>query len=71
MDYQSQYNKQQPPMTTQPANVVYMQAAPQQQVGPDPTNMTCPHCNAAIVSRMEQQPSMKTHLFCILLCALG
>ncbi|XP_058805857.1 lipopolysaccharide-induced tumor necrosis factor-alpha factor homolog [Phymastichus coffea] len=49
-------------------NVIILQDP---QVGPDPTTMTCPHCHATITTIVENHPSMKTHLFCILICALG
>ncbi|XP_058805852.1 lipopolysaccharide-induced tumor necrosis factor-alpha factor homolog [Phymastichus coffea] len=37
-------------------------------VGPEPMTMTCPYCNATITTRMETEPTTKTHLLCLLMC---
>ncbi|XP_058805849.1 lipopolysaccharide-induced tumor necrosis factor-alpha factor homolog [Phymastichus coffea] len=72
----SAMNQKKTPMPTAPdqpsqaTNVLYTML-PQPQVGPDPVVTTCPHCNTTITSRVEKRTSMKTHLFFILLCALG
>ncbi|XP_020288020.1 cell death-inducing p53-target protein 1-like [Pseudomyrmex gracilis] len=39
--------------------------------GKETQNMTCPHCQANITTRVESESNMKTHLIALLLCALG
>lgn len=40
------------------------------QVGPTPTNITCPSCHAAIKTRIEYVATAKTHLGALLCCAV-
>lgn len=40
-------------------------------VGPDPTMIHCRTCNNTVVTRMELEPTMRTHLCAGLLCLVG
>ncbi|XP_026313853.1 lipopolysaccharide-induced tumor necrosis factor-alpha factor homolog [Hyposmocoma kahamanoa] len=40
-------------------------------VGPNPCHMTCRSCGAKIVTRMEFNPTTKTHLMALFLCCFG
>ncbi|XP_033223208.1 lipopolysaccharide-induced tumor necrosis factor-alpha factor homolog [Belonocnema kinseyi] len=39
--------------------------------GPSSQPMTCPYCHASISTRVESDPSTKTHLFALMLCLIG
>lgn len=56
-------------ITTQPGAVV--QTVIVQQMGPVPTSMVCKSCNIQIVTRVEMNPTIRTHLFAIMLCVIG
>ncbi|XP_037877290.1 lipopolysaccharide-induced tumor necrosis factor-alpha factor homolog [Bombyx mori] len=49
----------------------FVTVVPAQQMGPEPTNTSCPSCSAAIVTRVDHVPVTKTHLFALLLCLIG
>ncbi|CAH1635088.1 unnamed protein product [Spodoptera littoralis] len=38
------------------------------QVGPEPSQITCPSCRATIVTRVERKSTTKTHVIALLLC---
>ncbi|CAD7076765.1 unnamed protein product [Hermetia illucens] len=40
-------------------------------VGPHPVYVTCPSCRQYTLTRMEYEPSSKTHLMAALLCLVG
>ncbi|XP_031828352.1 lipopolysaccharide-induced tumor necrosis factor-alpha factor homolog [Nomia melanderi] len=42
-----------------------------QNYGCDPQRMSCPFCHANILTRVETESNMKTHLFALLLFAIG
>ncbi|KAH0535467.1 lipopolysaccharide-induced tumor necrosis factor-alpha factor homolog [Cotesia glomerata] len=56
----------QPP--SQGPGVIFIQ---QTTFGPDTMRLNCPHCHADISTRVETEPSTKTHLFALLLCLVG
>lgn len=60
-----QHQGQQPP-----PQVVYIQntVIP---LGPNEVYLTCPHCHVQKLTRIEAEPSAKTHLMAALLCVLG
>lgn len=37
-------------------------------VGPKPTHLVCPFCHAYIITKLETNPSTKTHIIALLLC---
>ncbi|CAH1635086.1 unnamed protein product [Spodoptera littoralis] len=39
-------------------------------MGPKPSSLTCPSCNAEITTRVQYMSSTKTHLFALGLCLL-
>ncbi|KAK0177885.1 hypothetical protein PV328_001889 [Microctonus aethiopoides] len=57
-----------PPGMQQPPAVVFVQPA---VFGPDTQRLSCPSCQASISTRVETEPSSKTHLFALLLCIIG
>lgn len=42
----------------------------QPQVGPEPTNMTCPSCRQLITTNLDYEATTKTHLSAVILCLL-
>ncbi|CAG9802928.1 unnamed protein product [Chironomus riparius] len=62
----SQY---QPPITTQPTSITIVNAPP--ILGPNPQAMTCPVCQAQIMTDVSDKAIAKTHGFAILICCLG
>lgn len=40
-------------------------------MGPDPAQVICKSCHQPIITRLETSPSMRTHLFALLLCLVG
>lgn len=50
-----------------PATVIVQTA----RMGPHPSMMTCPSCRASIQTTVKHEPSTKTHLIAVLLCACG
>lgn len=38
------------------------------QVGPDPQMITCPSCRSSVITRIEYEPTTKTHIIAGLLC---
>ncbi|CAB3258136.1 unnamed protein product [Arctia plantaginis] len=42
-----------------------------QQMGPRSTTIVCKSCNHQIQTRVEFQPTTKTHLFALVLCLIG
>ncbi|XP_022191463.1 lipopolysaccharide-induced tumor necrosis factor-alpha factor homolog [Nilaparvata lugens] len=41
-----------------------------QQLGPHSQTITCPSCQKVITTRVDQEATIKTHLFALLLCVL-
>ncbi|XP_046811393.1 lipopolysaccharide-induced tumor necrosis factor-alpha factor homolog [Lucilia cuprina] len=72
-----------PPSTTQqPRNVpqqttfvqppvVIIQQQPMLPLGPEPVYLTCPACHIQKLTRIEYEPSSRTHLMAALLCLVG
>ena len=60
--------QQQPPMVQEPVPPTIIVTP---QVGPDPSMMTCPSCRQTVVTRMEYEPSTRTHVMAGLCCLFG
>lgn len=41
------------------------------QVGPDPQMVTCPRCKGTVLTKVDYETSMKTHILAGLLCLFG
>ncbi|XP_013161771.1 PREDICTED: lipopolysaccharide-induced tumor necrosis factor-alpha factor homolog [Papilio xuthus] len=41
------------------------------QMGSSPAVYICKSCNSQIITRVERKPSLRTHLFALLLCVVG
>ncbi|XP_013138563.1 PREDICTED: lipopolysaccharide-induced tumor necrosis factor-alpha factor homolog [Papilio polytes] len=41
------------------------------QMGASPSLYICKSCNNQIITRVERKPSLRTHLFALLLCVVG
>ncbi|KAJ6643349.1 Lipopolysaccharide-induced tumor necrosis factor-alpha factor like [Pseudolycoriella hygida] len=54
------------PQMPPPEPVVSVIVAP--QVGPDPQMITCPSCRSSVITRIEYEPTTKTHIIAGLLC---
>ncbi|XP_037046394.1 lipopolysaccharide-induced tumor necrosis factor-alpha factor homolog [Bradysia coprophila] len=69
--YQPPYQQNAFPMHQMPPTVVNEQMVSvimSPQVGPDPQMITCPSCRASVITRMEYEPTTKTHIMAGLLC---
>ncbi|XP_055917634.1 lipopolysaccharide-induced tumor necrosis factor-alpha factor homolog [Eupeodes corollae] len=66
-NYPQQQGQPQPIPTTR---VIYVQnqGLP---LGPREVYLTCPHCHVQKLTRIDPEPSSKTHLMAALLCILG
>ncbi|XP_065367906.1 lipopolysaccharide-induced tumor necrosis factor-alpha factor homolog [Calliphora vicina] len=51
--------------------VVIIQQQPMLALGPEPVYLTCPACNIQKLTRIEYEPSSRTHLMAALLCLVG
>uniref|UniRef100_A0A6P4EJM1 Lipopolysaccharide-induced tumor necrosis factor-alpha factor homolog isoform X1 n=1 Tax=Drosophila rhopaloa TaxID=1041015 RepID=A0A6P4EJM1_DRORH len=60
-------NQQQPLIVAQPQ---FMQAPPN-VLGNVPSMATCPSCGARKQTKIEFEPSTKTHLIALLICLIG
>ncbi|XP_047535527.1 lipopolysaccharide-induced tumor necrosis factor-alpha factor homolog [Vanessa atalanta] len=40
-------------------------------MSPNPSPYVCRSCNQQIITRVERTPSLRTHLFALMLCILG
>ncbi|KAM7343862.1 uncharacterized protein ACRADG_010767 isoform 1-T1 [Cochliomyia hominivorax] len=67
-----------PPPPTQPQPTAYaqppvviIQQQPMIPLGPEPVYLTCPACHIQKLTRIEHEPSPKTHLMAALLCLVG
>lgn len=40
-------------------------------VGPNPAMLVCPSCRQSIQTRVEHEPSSKTHIMALLMCLVG
>ncbi|XP_075166953.1 uncharacterized protein LOC142239075 [Haematobia irritans] len=60
---------QQQPGRTQPPVVIIQQ--PMLPLGPEPVYLTCPACHVQKLTRIEFEPSARTHLMAALLCLFG
>ncbi|KAG5886894.1 hypothetical protein JTB14_003795 [Gonioctena quinquepunctata] len=41
------------------------------KMGPYPSSMACPHCNAQMLTDVVSEPTLKTHIFAVILLAIG
>ncbi|XP_073844559.1 uncharacterized protein [Musca autumnalis] len=60
---------QQQPGVGQPSVVIIQQ--PMLPLGPEPVYITCPACHVQKLTRIEYEPSSRTHLMAALLCLFG
>ncbi|CAH2063516.1 unnamed protein product, partial [Iphiclides podalirius] len=75
---QSDEKSSPPPYSDDPPNPPVVTAQPVQvgvvvinQMGPSPASAICKSCNNQITTTVKRKPSMKTHLFAVLLCGFG
>ncbi|TMW45433.1 hypothetical protein DOY81_009486 [Sarcophaga bullata] len=61
-------NYQQPSFVQPPVVIVQQPALP---LGPEPVYLTCPACHVQKLTRIEYEPSSRTHLMAALLCLVG
>jgi len=75
--YQQQYGHQhqqanmypmQPHMPPPIVNEQVVSVIMAPQVGPDPQMITCPSCRSSVITRIEYEPTTKTHIMAGLLC---
>ncbi|XP_071446542.1 mucin-2-like isoform X1 [Hetaerina americana] len=58
-----------PPPTT--STVTVIQVPTGTILGPMSTCVTCPSCHAVVHTRVDHEPSSRTHMFAVLLCIFG
>ncbi|CAB3256671.1 unnamed protein product [Arctia plantaginis] len=58
-------------IATQPRAGAVVHTVIVQQMSPVPTSMVCKSCNVQIVTRVEMNPTIRTHLFAMMLCLIG
>ncbi|XP_037955911.1 lipopolysaccharide-induced tumor necrosis factor-alpha factor homolog [Teleopsis dalmanni] len=58
-----------PIIQQQPVVIIQQQAI--LPLGPEPVYLTCPACHIQKLTRIEYEPSSRTHLMAALLCVLG
>ncbi|RZF38011.1 hypothetical protein LSTR_LSTR006410 [Laodelphax striatellus] len=61
---------QQPPPYGMQVPMQPVQVVIPQPLGPHSQTTSCPNCQKIITTRVDQEATMKTHLFALLLCLL-
>ncbi|XP_067632212.1 lipopolysaccharide-induced tumor necrosis factor-alpha factor homolog [Eurosta solidaginis] len=54
--------------TQQPVVIIQQHVLP---LGPEPTTVTCPACHITKLTRIDYEPSARTHLMAAILCIVG
>ncbi|XP_054740323.1 lipopolysaccharide-induced tumor necrosis factor-alpha factor [Anastrepha obliqua] len=67
--YMSNASTAAPPMVQQPVVIIQQHAI--LPLGPEPTIVTCPACHITKLTRIDFEPSARTHLMAAILCIVG